>query len=228
MLKNSAGRPADQLEVTAGRQRLIVRPDSGRLPPDMAAARKRLTDQFVDADADRDGHVVAGEVTRRSLCELQQLHGLADRNGDGKPSAAEPGGWLDVQESIARGCVVLTLRDHGSGLFELLDADQDGALSVRELRSAWELVRSAGCIPDGRFDSNLLPHHVAGVIARGTPTAAFVRPARRGPDWHRGMDRNGDGDVSRREFTGPARVFDTIDRDGDGLIDPDEADRVEP
>ncbi|HEY1189183.1 MAG TPA: hypothetical protein VGE74_16135, partial [Gemmata sp.] len=25
------------------------------------------------------------------------------------------------------------------------------------------------------------------------------------------MDRNGDGDVSKREFTGPADVFDTFD-----------------
>jgi hypothetical protein len=37
------------------------------------------------------------------------------------------------------------------------------------------------------------------------------------------MDRNRDGDVSRREFLGPRDQFDRLDRDNDGLIDPDEA-----
>jgi hypothetical protein len=37
------------------------------------------------------------------------------------------------------------------------------------------------------------------------------------------MDRNRDGDVSRREFLGPRESFDRLDRDKDGLIDSDEA-----
>ena len=44
-----------------------------------------------------------------------------------------------------------------------------------------------------------------------------------GPDWFQKMDRNHDGDVSRREFLGPRDQFDRLDRDKDGLIDPDEA-----
>ena len=44
-----------------------------------------------------------------------------------------------------------------------------------------------------------------------------------GPDWFQKMDRNHDGDVSRREFLGPRDQFDRLDRDNDGLIDPDEA-----
>ena len=37
------------------------------------------------------------------------------------------------------------------------------------------------------------------------------------------MDRNRDGDVSRREFLGPRAEFDRLDRDHDGLIDAEEA-----
>jgi len=37
------------------------------------------------------------------------------------------------------------------------------------------------------------------------------------------MDRNRDGDVSHREFLGPRTQFDRLDRDRDGLIDPEEA-----
>ena len=44
-----------------------------------------------------------------------------------------------------------------------------------------------------------------------------------GPVWFQKMDRNHDGDVSRREFLGPRDVFDRLDRDTDGLIGPDEA-----
>ena len=46
---------------------------------------------------------------------------------------------------------------------------------------------------------------------------------RRGPAWFRAMDRNGDGDTSRREFTGPADVFDKWDTDKDGLLSAEKA-----
>ena len=32
------------------------------------------------------------------------------------------------------------------------------------------------------------------------------------------MDSNGDGKISRKEWQGPGRLFDRLDRDGDGFI----------
>ena len=53
--------------------------------------------------------------------------------------------------------------------------------------------------------------------------AAFQQRALVGPVWFQRMDRNGDGDVSWREFFGPRDVFHKLDADHDLLIDPMEA-----
>jgi len=42
------------------------------------------------------------------------------------------------------------------------------------------------------------------------------------------MDRNGDGDVSRKEWLGDPAVFDRLDTDKDGLLSADEAKRFSP
>jgi hypothetical protein len=56
---------------------------------------------------------------------------------------------------------------------------------------------------------------------------ARVTAPPRGPLWFRKMDRNGDGDVSRREFLGTAEQFRKIDADGDGLISLEEAEKAD-
>jgi Ca2+-binding EF-hand superfamily protein len=43
------------------------------------------------------------------------------------------------------------------------------------------------------------------------------------PIWFQSMDRNNDGDVSRLEFLGGEERFNTLDANGDGLIDAEEA-----
>ena len=60
-------------------------------------------------------------------------------------------------------------------------------------------------------------------VAMGSPAG---QPAAAGPSWFRKMDRNRDGDISRREFLGPRAEFDRLDGDGDGLIDAAEAARA--
>jgi len=63
----------------------------------------------------------------------------------------------------------------------------------------------------------------------GRPPVAGVGwfgPAQTRYTWDRlkAKDKNGDGRITREEFGGPADLFTTLDRDGDGAITPDDLD----
>ncbi|MCE9562248.1 MAG: EF-hand domain-containing protein [Planctomycetes bacterium] len=194
----------------------------GRLPEAVASARKQLSEQFENPVEPEP----KGAKRGRGGSSIAWLTSIADRNGDSELNRTELDAWLDLQEQIARGQVLLTVLDGGNGLFELLDTNHDGALSVRELRSAFDRVREAGCLKDGVFDKAKFPHVLLAAASRGYPVT-FGTDLRGGPAWFRAMDRNGDGDVSRREFTGPAEVFDKLDLDKDGLLSAGEAEKAE-
>ena len=192
---------------------------SGKMKDSLSSARRAMTGRFEVPLAGPEGG-----GNRRRGGDLSWLTPIADRDADGKLDRTELDAWLDLQSQIARGLVLVTVLD-GAGLFEILDTSHDGALSVRELRAAWERLKEAGCVTGDTFDRARLPRVLLAAVSWGYPRdLAIVLPS--GPAWSRAMDRNGDGDVSRREFTGPAAEFDKLDRDRDGLIDADEAARA--
>lgn len=173
----------------------------GKMPELIASTRRQLVGQF-EGKANPDDP----EPPRRGGGSLAWLTPVADRNGDGKLDRKELDAWLDLQQQVTRGQVLVTILD-GGGLFELLDTNHDGALSVRELRGVWDRVRDAGCTPGSTFDRTKLPRTVLAAASHGYPQS-FGIDLRGGPAWFRAMDKNGDGDVSRKEFTGPPEVFD--------------------
>ena len=133
----------------------------------------------------------------------------------------------------------MTTADQGRAIFGILDLDRDRRLGAREVMRTVDRVMSWDGDGDGRVSADEIPYHFQVTIARsgltgltgeGVVTARRSvdgrNPSRRpaaGPDWFQKMDRNHDGDVSRREFLGPRDQFDRLDRDKDGLIDADEA-----
>jgi hypothetical protein len=126
-------------------------------------------------------------------------------------------------ERAAAGVVSLTAVPGPVGLFDLLDADRDGQLSVAELRAARAALEHWSPAESG----------VSLVIVRGVarpPAVPLVRTFAReaGPAWFRATDRNGDGFVSAREFLGTPEQFRTLDTDGDGLVSPEEAGKARP
>jgi Ca2+-binding EF-hand superfamily protein len=81
---------------------------------------------------------------------------------------------------------------------------------------------------DGCISRKELPHQFRVLVSRGEPVVngpllGAFSPTAAGPLWFRLMDRNGDGDVSAREFLGTAEEFQRLDLDKDGLISLEEA-----
>jgi Ca2+-binding EF-hand superfamily protein len=96
-----------------------------------------------------------------------------------------------------------------------------------ELRHGWPRLAGWDANHDGRLSWNELPQLFEltwslGPPRRPSPASSIARSQEAAPNWFRNMDRNGDGDVSPREFLGPLEDFQKLDSDRDGLISPAE------
>jgi Ca2+-binding EF-hand superfamily protein len=197
--------------------------------------------QFNAADQDNNGYLDMNEA-RRSV--FGGLFKQMDADGDGKLYLKEVLAFVRKQkvlkEKASACCLSLSVSDQGRGLFDLLDTNGDGRLSVREMRNAVKLLDRLDRNGDGTIDRSEIPRRYAAearrgpsgggggrgafVVAYGAPPMIRRAPPRQaGPLWFHKMDRNGDGDVSRKEWLGSEELFKKIDTDGDGLISVEEA-----
>jgi Ca2+-binding EF-hand superfamily protein len=201
-----------------------------------------LGSDFARLDRDGDGKPSPSELA--SWFKRQPHHELSLRVGGPRillsqgalhcDLAAVPGPSRVSLEGkaheAARRVATLWVVPQARGWFEWLDQDQDGQLSVHELKGAWERLGDDEARRRGWLqppDSDLT--HFTFTLVRGPSRGYGVQLTRTGqhrsagPAWYRSMDRNGDGFVSRSEFIGTKEQFDRLDLNRDGLIDPVEA-----
>jgi Ca2+-binding EF-hand superfamily protein len=207
--------------------------DADPIAEALASSRRR----FNQLDADGNGYLDAVEV-QTDVRLRRGLFDAIDADGDGKLFGQE-------LESYVRGCgepaamtCRLNVHDTGSGFYQRLDANSDGRISERELRTLEQSL--AGLNRDEQpgvtLEEPTRHFHIEFVrgayrlfgptetIAAQLPT--FQRGVRTGPIWFQRMDRNNDGDLTWEEFLGHREDFHRIDADGDGLIDAHEAEQA--
>jgi Ca2+-binding EF-hand superfamily protein len=203
--------------------------------------RQILIQQFKTVDRAGKGYLTEKQVQTQQFIQLRSILLVADRDGDDCLTLEELNGWLDLAVSGINCQTTVALASGGRGLFQLLDANQDGQLSLRELGNVWSRLAPFDRNRDGCVSPNEVPLQYQIVVNPGGPNYAagqpggMAQPGRpavvavpaRGPLWFRKMDRNGDGDLSPREFLGTAEDFRRLDTDGDGLISVAEALRAD-
>jgi Ca2+-binding EF-hand superfamily protein len=213
-----------------------------------SVTRGFLGQTFVMVDGDRNQYLDEQEFTGlQSALQQSGASGdfaVIDQNKDGMINRDELFSFVERDQMATASRIEVSVRQDGRTLFSLLDANQDRRLSLREIRSGVEVLRKYDLNGDGSFEETELGTEYILTLGLGQPELRrsvgsmsmmngmnadrgdAILPGLenlQGPDWFRRMDRNQDGDVTRREFLGTADHFQQIDTDGDGLLSSAEA-----
>ena len=206
--------------------------------PNVARLKNLIVQQFKQADRKTRGFLIKRELDAQANFYMTSIFDMADQNNDGRLTEAEVKKFAGLFDGAHGGQVSLALTSAGQGLFQALDGNGDGQVGVREMRTAFDRLKEFDRDGDDFIGRNEFPQHLnlavsTALNADNLPRSAFrgVRQPTasmgRGPAWFHKMDRNGDGDVSRKEWLGPREEFDRIDADKDGLISAEEAEAVD-
>lgn len=203
-----------------------------------AAWKSELQNAMRTLDANNNGYLEPGEAASNGV--LPQMYPRLDADGDRKLYPQEVEDFLQTHVEIASASIEIYVADQGRSLMHALDQDGDNKLSLREQRHAPSLLARQDLNGDGKLTTEELVHYQSWIIRPGQLSleafgldvdngaeVAFDAspPAKKptGPLWFQKMDRNGDGDLSQREFLGTPEQFHMLDSDNDGLIDGKEA-----
>jgi Ca2+-binding EF-hand superfamily protein len=235
--ENSLGVALDAIQMT------VLRTETQQ--PQNQGAKAQYMQQFKMLDMkQRNGYLKLDQLKKLdkdpNAVTILALFAWADRDSNEKLTEKELSDFLDMAMSLHASQTRLTFADNGQSLFEMLDANRDGQLSIRELRTAWKRMEPFDRDKKGAVDRKEIPRQYQLMVSQGGPfvnqnaqaganfgvTVVQSLPSR-GPLWFRKMDVNNDGDVSEREFLGSKEDFKRINTSGDGLISVEEAEKAD-
>ncbi len=204
------------------------------IPDALDNARRK----FNILDADLNGYLDEVEVEGEMLLQ-RQLFDQMDADGDRKLFSEELEKFVRERAEVKAMSCRVNIYDTGSGFFQTMDHNNDGRISIREMRSTAESLHalSSDSLPGVSQYEPARRFHIE--FSRGSfllfgpservskQTLSFNTQVAVGPPWFIGSDRNNDGDLTWREFLGHREDFHFLDVDQDGLIDASEAKRAE-
>lgn len=197
--------------------------------PSLLQTRQIVSNQFNMLDGNNNGYIEEDEYSGQFL-GFNVTFEAADADGNGMIYEDELMAFVEIRQSVMRAQIRARAADQEDALFTALDTDGDGRLTAREIYGSRDVLRSLDRNNDDRVQSHEIPGSIAVGFVRGNPqnnNNLFVMPAPQRqnselPPWFRGMDTNGDGDISPREFLGVRGKFVQLDQDEDGFISADE------
>ena len=194
---------------------------------DYAGSVKQLMNTY---DKNKDQYLTKDELTNNNRFQFD----VWDANGDGKAYEAEiVEAYNRMTEAMWSRVRATVNRDTGP-LYHALDLNGDGQLGARDVAGATAAINRLDKNGDGMLRRQEAPRGLDLQFATGatrygyTRSSQVARPAAQaGPDWFRRMDRNGDGDVSLKEFLGTPEAFKELDANNDDFVDRREAERAD-
>lgn len=189
--------------------------------------------RFLSADQNKNGYL---EETEFPALQLPAQFKDVDANGDGMLMREELTTFVEFDAIALQARIELMVGEEGKTLFEILDANTDRRLTMRELREGFARLASIDRNHDERIAQSEIESRYRFTFSFGrnmefSPTGNAqnmlttprLRSLNAGPIWYRRMDRNLDGDISWREFLGSREQFIKLDQNADELIDLNEA-----
>lgn len=193
--------------------------------------------KFNVLDADVNGYLEPAEVEGETLLQ-RSLFKQIDSDDDQKVFSHEIEDYVRERAEVKAMSCRVNVYDTGSGFFQSMDHNNDGRISVREMREMKNSLLDLRTDDDPGVTRTEPARRFHIEFSRGEyrlfgpgeqttkETISFNTHNATGPKWFIGSDRNNDGDLTWNEFLGHREDFHFLDSDHDGLIDPTEAGRA--